>query len=111
MAQTTDTRTQWRGKILRLVYTAGVNDRIADDTTFAKHVYASLIRFNRGDWGDTDGEDAKQNDATLAALNGPDGWYGMILASYDTPEKIWITRQTTDEDGTQSLTVLLPSEY
>jgi hypothetical protein len=110
MTTTTDTRTQWQGKILRLVYTAGVNDRIADDTTFAKHVYASLLQFNRGDWGDTNEEDATQNDSIKAELDAG-GWYGMILASYDTPEKIWITRQTTDEDGTQSLTVLLPSEY
>ena len=95
----------------RLVFTAGVNDRIADDSEFAKHVYASLLRFNRGDWGDTDAGDAKQNDATLESLNGPDGWYGMILAAYNTPVKIWISRQTTDEDGTQSITVLFPSEY
>jgi len=97
----------------RLVFTAGVNDRIADDSEFAKHVYASLLRFNRGDWGDTDAGDWAQNDATVEALNSPDrSTYGLLMGAYTAAgERLWITRQVTDADGGQSITVLFPSEY
>jgi hypothetical protein len=92
----------------RLVFTSGVNDRIAEDSKFAKFVYQSIVRFNRADWGNVDAEDWKANDADLKSLNNG-GWYGRILASYDGI--IWIIRNTADEDGTQAITVLFPEEY
>lgn len=99
----------------RLAFTAGVNDRISWDSAFSKFVMQSLVRFNRGDWGDVSEEDWKANDADLEALNSG-GWYGRILASYlelgfARTYHIWITRNTVMEDGTQGITVLLPSEY
>lgn len=35
----------------KLLMTRGVNDRVADDTQFAKFVIESLRRHARGDWG------------------------------------------------------------
>ena len=63
-----------------LVFTQQVNEQIAEDSKFAKFVWKSLTRFNRGDWGDVSQEDWKQNDADLESLNNG-GWYGRILAS------------------------------
>ena len=92
----------------QLVFTRGVNDRIAEDNNFAQFVYQSILRFNCADWGSVEAEDWKANDADLKSLNNG-GWYGRILASYDGI--IWIIRNTADEDGTQVITVLLPVEY
>jgi hypothetical protein len=95
----------------RLLMTAGVNARVADDEPFAKHVTSSIRRFQRNDWGDSDSEDWKENDKALESLN-TGGWYGRILASYgEGDSRIWIIRQTTDEDGRQSTTIMFPSEY
>jgi len=92
----------------RLVVTRGVNDRITEDSKFAKFVWDSVLRFNRGDWGNVEAEDWKANNEALKSLNNG-GWYGRILASYDGI--IWIIRNTADEDGTQAITVLFPDEY
>jgi hypothetical protein len=104
----------------KLAFTRGVNDKIAEDKKFTEFVMSSLVKFNRGDWGDVADEDWKANDADLKALNNG-GWYGRILGSYfGYPEgrltrngtfHIWITRNTAEEDGTQAITVLFPSEY
>jgi len=108
----------------KLVVTRGVNDHIAEDTKFAKFVYKSLIRFNRGDWGDVSEDDKKANDAELESLNSG-GWYGRILANYKrvdnghrtnenlkwAEQAIWITRNTAEKNGTQAITVMFPSEY
>ncbi|MFA4837458.1 MAG: hypothetical protein WC749_15490 [Dehalococcoidia bacterium] len=45
----TETRKFQMGK---LVWTRGVNDRIAEDTASAKFVLASVKRHAAGDWGD-----------------------------------------------------------
>jgi hypothetical protein len=110
----------------RLAFTAGVNDRIADDAGFAGFVWQSLARFNRGDWGTVGPEDWKANDSDLESLNNG-GWYGRILAAYtDTTVEhspgivttagaangsLWIIRNTAEEDGTQAILVLFPEEY
>jgi hypothetical protein len=98
----------------RLSFTAGVNDRIAGDSEFSRFVMQSLDRFNRGDWGNVDGEDKASNDAELASLNNG-GWYGRIMGSYQQASRmasiIWIIRNTAMEDGTQAVTVMFPSEY
>ena len=99
----------------KLLFTQQGNEQIAEDSKFAKFVWKSLTRFNRGDWGDVSQEDWKQNDADLESLNSG-GWYGRILASYldlgfGRTHHIWIIRNTAEEDGTQAVTVLFPSEY
>tara|TARA_Y100000401_G_C8321405_1_gene225487 strand:+ start:268 stop:588 length:321 start_codon:yes stop_codon:yes gene_type:complete len=96
----------------KLLFTQQVNKQIAEDSKFAKFVWESLIRFNQGDWGNVSEESSEQNDADLESLNNG-GWYGRILAVYQTPDtdRIWIIRNTAEEDGTQAVTVLFPSEY
>lgn len=100
----------------KLVMTRLVNDRIAGDAEFAKFVWASLVRFNRGDWGSVSTDDWKANDADLESLNSG-GWYGRILGSYRSDicftitTVIWIIRNTAEADGTQAITVLFPDEY
>ena len=97
----------------RVVFTSGVNDRIVGDNRFAEFVWKSVLRFNRADWGKVGAEDWKANDEALKSLNNG-GWYGMILGVYISewlPAKIYIIRNTAEEDGTQAITVLFPNEY
>ena len=120
----------------QLVFTRGVNDKMAEDADFSRFVYKSILRFNRADWGDVCDEDKAQNDADLKWLNNG-GWNGRILASYAYTKcyvdchkiTVWIIRNSTttsrlasasnqnqyifntQEDGTQAITVLFPSEY
>jgi hypothetical protein len=84
-----------------LVATMGVNNRIADDVDFAKHVSSALSKFRSKDWGDSPDEDKKAND--WADTN-----TGVIRAAYGSDEdKIWIIREA-DNSAT---TILFPSEY
>jgi hypothetical protein len=87
-----------------LLMTRGINDRVAADTRFAKHVTASVARFGRRDWGEMDDEDILANDWSI--LNGE-----RVLAGYEDPDlmnsRIWIIREW---DGSAT-TVLSPSEY
>jgi len=102
----------------RIVLTRAVSGKLADDDKFAAFVWQSLLRFNRGDWGDVGPEDWEYNDQDLESLNNG-GWYGRILANYKFTRcyeechriTVWIIRNTADEDGTQAITVLFPSEY
>lgn len=97
----------------RMVATNGVLALIAEDEAAQRDVGAALLRFHRGDWGDVDGEEAQQMDAIEAALLSPNrSTYGLLLGAYTAAgERIWITRQVTDADGGQTITVLFPSEY
>jgi hypothetical protein len=88
-------------KLGQLVMTRAINDRVADDTPFAKHVTESLRRYTSCDWGDTCAEDAEMNND--AVKNGD-----RILAAYGTgDDKIWII---TEWDRSVT-TILYPSEY
>jgi len=79
----------------------GVNDKVAQDTGFAKLVTKSIARFTRRDWGEMADEDIKEND--WAVDNG-----ARILAGYgEGDERVWIIREA---DGSTT-TVLFPSEY
>ena len=49
----------------RIVWTRGVNDRVAVDTSFAKFVMDSLKRHANCDWGDLSAEDKRENDFSL----------------------------------------------
>jgi hypothetical protein len=89
-----------------LVFTQAVNDRMAEDATFAKLVYASLVKFNHGDWGCVAEDSWEANDADTQALNRDEG--GRVLAEYvgrPWPSNIWIIRDSV------AITVLFPSEY
>ena len=84
-----------------IVATAGINNRIADDVSFAKHVTNALGRFVRNDWGDLCDEDRQMNDEALKTKM-------RILASYGTgDDNIWIIRDAYDGPTT----ILYPNEY
>jgi len=86
----------------QLVMTRGVNDRVADNTQFAKFVTESLGRHAKGDWGDLGQEDKKENDFSLKK-----GF--RLLSAYERNDlpKIWIITEA-DRSAT---TVLFPDEY
>ena len=89
-----------------LAMTRGINDRVADDTAFAKRVTEGIARFTRRDWGDVSEEDWSTNAENIQSLL--DGGGGMVLASYageNGLDKFWIIRDS------QATTVLFPSEY
>ena len=46
----------------KLVWTRGVNDRVAVDAPFAKFVVESLNRHANCDWGELSAEDKREND-------------------------------------------------
>ena len=52
-----------------LVMTRGVNDKVAEDTPFAKFVLDSLKRHANGDWGDMCQEDKAENELALKEGN------------------------------------------
>ena len=83
------------------VMTREVNDRVAMDTDFAKHVTDSIGRFAMRDWGEMADEDIKANDWSID--NG-----ARVLAGYgEGDDRVWIIRE---HDGSAT-TILFPSEY
>ena len=87
----------------QLVMTRGVNDKVADDTEFAKFVIESLKRHAKGDWGDMCQEDKNENNLAVKSGN------LRIFSAYEHPSlpKIWIITEA-DRSAT---TVLFPDEY
>jgi hypothetical protein len=85
-----------------MVMTAGVNNRIADDTAFSKFVLASIRRHVTGDWGELGEEDKKENELSLK-----EGF--RLLSAYEAEglPKIWIITEA-DRSAT---TILFPEEY
>jgi len=85
----------------RLVWTRGVNDRVAVDASFSKFVMDSLKRHTNCDWGDLSAEDKRENDFSVD--NGL-----RLLSSYQRDDwKIWII---TEADRSVT-TILFPEEY
>ena len=85
----------------RIVWTRGVNNRIAVDTPFAKFVMESLKRHSNGDWGELPDEDKRENDFSL------DKQLRLFSAYRQNDWKIWII---TEADRTVT-TILFPEEY
>ena len=68
----------------RIVWTRGVNDRVAVDTSFAKFVVNSLKRHANGDWGELSPEDKRENNFSLDKEL-------RLLSSYQRDNmKVWI---------------------
>jgi hypothetical protein len=86
----------------QIVVTRGVNDLVADNEEFAKHVQLSLRRHLSGDWGEIDNEDRATNE--LALLDGE-----RLFSAYKKVgvPPIWIITEC-DRSVT---TVLFPDEY
>ena len=85
----------------RIVWTRGVNDRVAVDTLSAKFVMDSLKRHANGDWGELSAEDKRENDFSLDKEL-------RLLSSYRHEDiKIWIIT----EADLSATTILYPEEY
>jgi hypothetical protein len=86
----------------QLVVTRGVNDLIATNEEFAKHVLLSLKRHMAGDWGDVCDEDRVTNELALQHCE-------RLFSVYkkDGMPKIWVISEW-DRSVT---TVLFPDEY
>ena len=85
----------------KVVWTRGVNDRVAVDTLFAKFVMECLKRHANCDWGELSAEDKRENDFSVDK--------GLrLLSSYQRGDwKIWII---TEADRATT-TILFPEEY
>ena len=85
----------------RIVWTRGVNDRVAVDTPFSLFVLDSLRRHANCDWGNLSPEDKKENDFSLDKRL-------RLLSSYQQGGiKIWII----SESDRSTTTILFPEEY
>jgi len=85
-----------------LVITRGVNDLMADEQEFAKHVQLSFMRHMAGDWGDVSDEDRVVNELALQ-----EGDRLFSVYKRDGLAKIWLI---TEWDRSVT-TVLFPDEY
>jgi hypothetical protein len=85
----------------KIVWTRGVNDRVAVDTPFSLFVLDSLRRHANCDWGELSVEDKGENDFSMDKQR-------RLLSSYQHKGiKIWII---TEADRSVT-TILFPSEY
>ena len=85
----------------KIVWTRGVNDRVAVDTSFSLFIWESLKRHANCDWGELSAEDKKENDFSLDKQL-------RLLSSYQYGGiKIWIIT----EANRSVTTILFPSEY
>ena len=86
----------------QMVMTAGVNDKVADDAEFSKFVIESIGRHARGDWGNLDEHDCKENEFALDKRL-------RLFSAYEQEgqPKIWVI---TEADRSVT-TVLFPEEY
>jgi len=86
----------------RLVSTRGVFDLASENEDFARFIQDSLSRHVKGDWGNLDEEDKKENELSLK-----EGF--RLLSAYEAPgmPKIWIITEA-DRSAT---TILFPDEY
>ena len=85
----------------QIYMTRGVNDKVADDGTFAKFVWHSLKRHANGDWGDLCEEDRRENELSLTK------GFRLLSAYQNEGQKIWIITEA-DRSAT---TILFPEEY
>lgn len=86
----------------KVVMTRGVNDEIAENTSFSKFVLNSLKRHAQCDWGNLGKEDMATNNQALKDS-------GRLFSSYieEGLKKIWII---TEWDRSVT-TILFPDEY
>jgi len=85
----------------KIVWTRGINERVAKDLKFAEFVEASFKRYCKEDFGELCDEDKKENELALKEGN-------RVFASYEyNEERIWII---TEWDRSVT-TILFPDEY
>lgn len=89
----------------QMVMTRGVNELIAENIDFAKHVRTAFDRYCAQDWGDLGAEDKTMNDAAVAS--GEDRIFARYNFPGDSTQDIYII---TEWDRSVT-TILFPSEY
>ncbi|PKL19581.1 MAG: hypothetical protein CVV49_00660 [Spirochaetae bacterium HGW-Spirochaetae-5] len=88
-----------------LLMTRAVNDRVADDSQFAKFVLRSIKRHLKCDWGELCQEDKDLNDLSLSSEDP-----GRLFSAYEfngKEDRIYII---TEWDRSYT-TILYPNEY
>ena len=87
----------------RVVQTRGVSSKSRENRVFGKEVQDAFRKYQRGDWGDTERDSVKRNNAVLK-----DGAEDQVFAVYNTSEgKMYII---TEWDGSAT-TMLFSHEY
>ncbi|HTP65205.1 MAG TPA: hypothetical protein VMJ66_07435 [Geobacteraceae bacterium] len=86
----------------RMVMTRGVNDLVAENEEFAKHVCLSIKRHLAGDWGDVCDEDRAANETALQ-----NGERLFSVYKKEGLPTIWVITEW-DRSAT---TTLFPEEY
>jgi hypothetical protein len=87
----------------RVVQTRGVSSKARENRAFGKEVQDAFRKYQRGDWGDTERDSVKRNNAVVK-----DGVEDQVFAVYDTSEgKMYII---TEWDGSVT-TILFSHEY
>ena len=87
----------------RVVQTRGVAHKTRENRAFGREVMDAFRKYQRGDWGDTQRDSVKRNNAVVK-----DGAEDQIFALYNTSEgKIYII---TEWDGSVT-TILFSHEY
>ena len=87
----------------RVVQTRGVNSKSRENRAFGREVMDAFRKYQRGNWGDTERDSVKRNNAVVK-----DGAEDQIFAVYNTSEgKIYII---TEWDGSVT-TILFSHEY
>jgi hypothetical protein len=86
----------------RTVMTKGVNDLVANNEEFAKHVLLSIKRHMAGDWGDVCDEDRVSNELALQ-----EGERLLSVYKKEGLPTIWVITEW-DRSAT---TTLFPEEY
>jgi len=96
-------RSKAKFELGQLVWTRGVNEKVAEDEEFAEFAAESLKRHINGDWGDLCDEDKQENELALTEGN------LRLFSAYEKEglPKIWIITEA-DRSAT---TILFPDEY
>jgi hypothetical protein len=91
----------------QLVWTAGINEAVAESKEFAKFIVESLKKFSARNWGETCAEDSVLNDEACKAWDKGD-YLDRVVAKYVFgDDKIFII---TEYDRSVT-TVLFTHEY
>ena len=90
---------------MKIYFTRGINNKIADDSKFAKEIVSFIKFYCNHEWGDLCDDDKKMNEDAIK-------YGGRILAAYHTKDKEKIYIITDDTLAKEWVTtVLFASEY
>lgn len=89
---------------MKLYFTCGINNSVANDEKFAKEIMEIVDRYCRNDWGELCDYDIKANEDAI-------NYGGRIFAAYLTGKgKVYIITDDISKNETAT-TILFASEY